>query len=1068
MNQAIYCLGIATSITLSCLATLTPATAEIVPDNTLPVNSTVTPGGTVFTIDGGTVAGSNLFHSFQAFSVPTGGEAIFNNGFGIQNILTRVTGNLVSIIDGIIRTNGTANLFFLNPNGIIFGQNATLNIGGSFFASTASSLLFNDGTIFSAKPPTPINPLLTISVPIGLQYGSNPGSVQVQGSKLQVSLGHTLALVGGNVSIEGGQLLAPGGRVELGGLAGEGIVGLVANGSYLGLSFPVGVPRTDVSITNGAQVNVSAGGGGTIAINARSLNITGENTRLQADIAPGLGSVDSKGGDINITTGSLFLTNGAELSASTFGKGDAGSVNINATNIVSFDGGSAFSRVAEGAVGNGGNINITTGSLFATNGAQINTSTSGQGNGGSVNIVARDTVSFDGMVSNENRSAAYSNVEKKGVGNSGNINITTGSLFVTNGAQLWANTRGQGNGGRVTIKASDTVYLNGVNRGAFATVASDVIQGAVGNGNDINITARSVFLVDNAVVAASILEGKGENGMPAKGGNVIITASDIVSLNRSAVYSEVGANSFGNGGTLYITAPSVSLDNSNLITRIRKDGKGSGGNINITTGSLSVMGRSQLGASTYGQGDAGSVNIVARDTVSFNEGDAFSRVESTGVGNGGDINITTGSLFVTNGTQLSVSTFGQGNGGNLTVNASQQVQVIGRSTGGVSSGLFAQANEDATGKAGDLTIYTGTLLVRDGAQVSASTFGQGDGGNLTVHASQQVQLIGIGRSADGDLVRSGLFAQANQNATGKAGDLTIYTGTLLVQDGARVSVLSSIGQAGNLNITANSLFLNRGTLIAQTAKSDEQSGANITLSDLELLQMENESRISAEARGNANGGNISIDTKLLVALPPVGSEGSDINATARQGSGGRIEIKAQGIFGIRERKVIPGNRTNDIDASSASGTQGTVILTTSPELISLSQEAVDPTGLISQQCAARGEGENKFTITGQGGLPQSPTEVLAPDLVQDDLGTLTTGEKDAGTQGRRDTRNSPTTHSASYSQSSIGNPPRQLVEAQGWIISRDGKVILTAQAPEATPHSPWQTPANCQVSQRAS
>ncbi len=460
MNQVIPRLWLASSIALGCLGTVNSMRAQIVPDNTLPVNSRVTPGCTVCTIDGGTVRGVNLFHSFREFGVPTGGEAFFNNGLQIQNIFNRVTGNSVSNIDGMLRANGTANLFLLNPNGIIFGPNASLNIGGSFVASTASRLLFADGTVLGVKPDGSTPPLLSVSVPLGLQYGSKPEGVEVRGAILGVDSGQTLALVGGNVQLNSGKLFtpfaSPGGRVELGGLAGEGTIRLSNDGSYLSLSFPDGVTRGDVSISNDALVDVSGGGG--IAINTWNLNITGGNTQLRAGIGSGFGSVDSK----------------------------AGNIEINATQAINLDAGVISNVVTQGGVGNGGDINITTGLLAVTGGGQLNTSTSGQGNAGNVIINARDTVAFDGVGSDGFSSGAYTRVEQTGIGDAGDINITTGSLAVTRGAQISASTSGQGEAGNVIITARGTVAFDGVGNDGFSTVYSRVEQGGIDRTNQID------------------------------------------------------------------------------------------------------------------------------------------------------------------------------------------------------------------------------------------------------------------------------------------------------------------------------------------------------------------------------------------------------------------------------------------------------------------------------------------------------------------------------------------------------------------------------------------------------
>ena len=127
----------------------------IAPDNTLPINTSVNFNSVnqTYTITGGTQVGINQFHSFRDFSVPTSNTAHFHTAPTTVNAIARVTGANVSNIDGILRTNGTTNLYLVNPNGIVFGANAKLDIAGSFSASTANSIKFSDGSEFSATNP---------------------------------------------------------------------------------------------------------------------------------------------------------------------------------------------------------------------------------------------------------------------------------------------------------------------------------------------------------------------------------------------------------------------------------------------------------------------------------------------------------------------------------------------------------------------------------------------------------------------------------------------------------------------------------------------------------------------------------------------------------------------------------------------------------------------------------------------------------------------------------------------------------------------------------------------------
>ncbi len=159
MNVIKLFFGFTTYSILAC-SILLPVSAQVIPDGT--TTTTVDIDGT---INDGNRAGGNLFHSFQEFSVPVGGSAFFNNALDIVNIFSRVTGGNISNINGLLGANGTANLFLINPAGIIFGENAQLSIGGSFFGSTADSIIFSDGKFSAVDLDNP--PLLTVNAPLG-------------------------------------------------------------------------------------------------------------------------------------------------------------------------------------------------------------------------------------------------------------------------------------------------------------------------------------------------------------------------------------------------------------------------------------------------------------------------------------------------------------------------------------------------------------------------------------------------------------------------------------------------------------------------------------------------------------------------------------------------------------------------------------------------------------------------------------------------------------------------------------------------------------------------------------
>ena len=821
---------------------LVPAStvAQIVPDSSLPVNSIVSPEGNTNVITGGTRAGGNLFHSFGEFSIPTNGTAFFNNALDIQNIITRVTGGSISRIDGLLRANGIANFFLLNPNGIIFGPNARLDINGSFLASTARSLKFADGSeLGTSAAQTP--PLLTVSVPVGLQFGQTTGSIVVEGkgqpgsgrvnsfeskfNPLEVKPGNTLTLVGGEVRLDGGILQAPGGRVELGAIA-QGTVEINTDRS---LTFPSETERADVFFTKGAAINVIGSGGGSITINARNLDISA-NTLLTNGIESGKGNIGTKVGDITLNaTGSIAIESSR------------------IENNVNFD-----------TAADGGNINIFARSLSLDN-AQVDAGNLGQGNAGNIFVQVDDFVSL----ANESSIAsnAYNDEQNSG-GIAGLVSIKAGNSIAIDNSTISARNFGTGNAGFISIKAGDTIAIannSTISSDAYSLNNTDTApknNGSVSGGaaGYIFISAKNIA-IDKSQITADTFSELGTSKPPENQPGTIYMSADSISLSDE---TQLSTNTFGTGtgGDITINSRSLSVTGGSRL-EATTSGTGKAGNVVIKAESFALTDGSTLDAGTFGDGDAGSINIDVDGSVEI--AGKNTRIYSDpqkADGNGGTINIKARSLSLTDGAALETSTSGAGKAGNVLIEVPngdvfflQNAKITSNSFGTGAAGdiqITARnlqldnrskiaAETELSGKGGNIILQVEELLLlrRDSNITTSAATGEGpgDGGYITINASN---LVGL---ANGDI-----FANANK---GKGGKIQIYaTGVFgIARREIRNDTTSDITATSELDPSLN------GEVTINTPDVDPSQG----LVELSVQTVDTENQVAKScARRNSN------------------------------------------------------------------------------------------------------------------------------------------------------------------------------------------------------------------------
>jgi filamentous hemagglutinin family protein len=646
------------------------AIAQVMQDGTV---GTIVSPGQLFNITGGTRPsnGPNLFHSFNQFSLPTGSSAIFQNDPTVTTIFSRVTGGSRSDINGTIQTQGNASLFLMNPNGIVFGPKAKLELGGSFVSTTANSIKFQDGIEFSSVNPV-ANPLLTVSLPIGLQMGTNPGKIQVNGARLAVQPDRAFLLVGGDIHQSGGRISTSGGALGFASIQQPGIVGLNPDQS-LDVS---GIQSFGaIQVSDLAKISTTGVGGGRIQFFGRTVDVIGYssiNSKTDGD---------RKGDNIFIQATEAFNLLGVSPDGSEFsgvvagvnetGTAQGGNIEVNAPRIT-VDGGLLSTQTL--GIGNTGNVTIRTQTLNVLNSAQISATTFGSGNGGTLNIQASDTVNIHGYLPSLNASdnqtyifssGIFVDAERGSSGQGGQLLLDTNRLLVKDGGRVSASTYGTatGNAGSLSIRANDLI-VDGVvvnEIGALSGIEASAQQGAQGNSGSLRLDVNRLQLLNGGQVNVS-------NFGLGQAGEMVINAQAVEIMGTSAdgqIPSRLQAisNSALPAGSIELNAETIDLRNQGTIS-VSSLGTGDAGNLTINARQLRLSDRASLQSEVKG-GTEGNITLSISELLSLRQNSTISTTAS-GTATGGNILIDASTIVGLENSDI-IANAAKGRGGNIQI-----------------------------------------------------------------------------------------------------------------------------------------------------------------------------------------------------------------------------------------------------------------------------------------------------------------------------------------------------------------------------------------------------------------
>ena len=821
-----------------------PAQAQITASG---LGTAVNQAGNAWSITAGTQRGGNLFHSFGHFNVLTGHSATFSGAADVTNIIGRVTGGSASTIDGMLRsTIAGANLFLINPSGVLFGPNASLDISGSFHASSADYLkLGTTGRFDAANPGASV---LATAPPSAFGFmGPAPAALSVQGSSLAVPAGKTLSLVGGRIRLANAALSAPAGRLNLASAAGAG--------------------------------EITPGPAGIAATSAPLGTITATNSTLHADSTPG-----QPAGSIYIRGGKLAMSNTATYSDNS-DSSSGGNIDIRISGEMSLD--DSFISTWSLGFGDGGDINVRAGRLALVNGGELFTDAFSTGRGGSLSVTATGSIAISGRNAGNFLSGLLALNESSG--GSGSISLSAPVITMSDGGIVTAETHGTGAAGDVNVAAGRLALDH-------ATITATTFN--AGRGGNIGVQAERLNLASGATISSRTFA-------TGNGGDISITASESAAISGGGgLFSSAGPSGSGDTGSISLVTPLLTMNDARIFTTSRL--AGNAGDIHFEVARLNFTNGAQANTTTYGAGRGGNLTVSASESISMSGHSSVyisGLVSSTaGSGNGGSIRVTapvllldggiiaTGTLLsgkagtatveagradLVNGGRVDASTFAFGPGGNINLHVSGPLTISGsrdaaeteailrefvRVMSGdlindfqyavirpafgdfASSGVFSRAVFSGTG--GAINIAAGNVTVRDGGRINAATSGTGNAGTITLDAGAFLKLF----------------------------------------NGGAITTQADIADGGDILIIARDLVHLVDSRITTSVGAAEGSGGNITI-DPVLVVLDN-SQIIASAVGG-DGGNIRIVSQIYLE-----SGDSVVNASSQKGISGTITTTA--------------------------------------------------------------------------------------------------------------------------------------------------------------------------------